>query len=456
MSQHSSIDAAVARIEAKRPSVSLAALIGAGLRPDANEAIAIGQALCRSSNRISQQHSGSVNAPLKPDLNAVLIDANGHAVIADTEAHSISESIWMIAAVLLELLPTDSHWLFRNRILSQAIASPHLFTLNEFDQELSIYAGGDSATLICALYNRWFAPNGELAVAAAAAEISPLVVELKNERPVLVEKLARAARANYIRPAGIAAAAVVFISGSIVLVSRRADTLPSVPLTVATGVALSTSPVTAFDVRPARLTPTSNVSVNRPTAGDPPRALSDSAANAIQTRVGSTSGSTVAAPAPEHHATEPPSVAVTRMPLVVDTAPPASGTAVQRPSVPTSALSHPVAEGIPQTAVIYSKDDEGVTPAIPVIPRQVAGLRPQTPDVRLDILTIEVVIDAQGRVNAVRGLVIPRSIGETLLLTQALSAVKSWPFKPATKDGLPVAYRQVVPLRELLRDVPNQ
>jgi outer membrane biosynthesis protein TonB len=64
------------------------------------------------------------------------------------------------------------------------------------------------------------------------------------------------------------------------------------------------------------------------------------------------------------------------------------------------------------------------------------------------------VVDAQGRVNAVRGLVTPRSVGETLLLTQALSAVKSWPFKPATKDGLPVAYRQVVPLRELLRDAP--
>src|SRR5262249_34500947 len=193
--------------------VSIAALIGAGLPPDANEAIAIGQALCRSSNKISQQHSGSINALLKPDLNAVLIDADGHVVIADAEAHSISESIWIIAAVLLELLPRDSHWLFRNRILSQALASPHLFTLNEFDQELSIYANGDSAKLICALYRRWFAPNGELAV-AAAAEISPIVVERKNERPVLVERLARAAQTNYVRPAGSAAGAGPFFSAS--------------------------------------------------------------------------------------------------------------------------------------------------------------------------------------------------------------------------------------------------
>jgi periplasmic protein TonB len=451
ISAHSSIDAAAARIDSKRPSVSIAALIGAGLPPDANEAIAIGQGLCRSSHKISQQHSSSISALLKPDLNAVLIDSDGHVVVADADAHSISESIWIIASVLLELLPRDSHWLFRNRILSQALASPHLFTLNEFEQELSIYANGDSAKLICALYERWFAPHGELAV--AAAEISPMVVERKNERPVLVGKLARAAQANYVRPAGIAAA-VLFISGSIFLVGRR-DIVAPVPPTLVPDVAPSASTATIFDVPPARLTPASNVSVSRPTPDDLARARSASTADRIPTRVGTTSGSTVTAPAPEQHPTEPPSVAVTRTSPVVDSAPaPASGTAVQRPSLPTPALPQPFADSIPPTAVVYSKDGEGVTPAIPVLPRQVAGLRPQTPDVRLDILTIEVVVDAQGRVNAVRGLVIPRSIGETLLLTQALSAVKSWPFRPATKDGVPVAYRQVVPVRELLRDAP--
>jgi len=109
---------------------------------------------------------------------------------------------------------------------------------------------------------------------------------------------------------------------------------------------------------------------------------------------------------------------------------------------------------MPGTAVIYSKADESVTPPVPMVPRSVAGLRPQSPDVRWDILTIEVVVDTKGRVDGVRGLVPPRNVGETMLLTQALSAHESWPFKPAMKDGAPVAYRQTVRLGELTRDEP--
>jgi outer membrane biosynthesis protein TonB len=83
-----------------------------------------------------------------------------------------------------------------------------------------------------------------------------------------------------------------------------------------------------------------------------------------------------------------------------------------------------------------------------------AGLRPSSPKVRLDALTIAVVVNPDGSVDSVHGLVAPENISEVLLLTEALSAVKSWRFSPATRDGAPVKYRQVVPIGTLSRATP--
>jgi hypothetical protein len=105
-------------------------------------------------------------------------------------------------------------------------------------------------------------------------------------------------------------------------------------------------------------------------------------------------------------------------------------------------------------APTYSKDDRDVTPPAPIISRLVAGLQPTSPGVRLDALTIAVVVNPDGTVDSVRGLVAPENMSETLLLTQALSIVKSWRFSPATRDGAPVKYRQVIPVSALTRETP--
>jgi len=69
-----------------------------------------------------------------------------------------------------------------------------------------------------------------------------------------------------------------------------------------------------------------------------------------------------------------------------------------------------------------------------------------SPGVPTDILTIAVVISDQGRVESVRAVKLPKNLAESIQLTNALAAVKSWHFYPATKQGVPVRYRQLVPL----------
>ena len=100
------------------------------------------------------------------------------------------------------------------------------------------------------------------------------------------------------------------------------------------------------------------------------------------------------------------------------------------------------------------QEDIDVRPPSVVFPQLLSILRPTSPGVRLDALTIAIVVNADGTVDSVRGVNAPQNIGELVLLTQALSAVKSWRFSPATKDGSPVRYRHIVPLRMLTHTGP--
>jgi hypothetical protein len=133
-------------------------------------------------------------------------------------------------------------------------------------------------------------------------------------------------------------------------------------------------------------------------------------------------------------------------------------------TLPRLALPNPIAppasSGVallePPSAkpALYDRNNLDVTPPTPVLPRLLAGLRASSPGVRVNALTIAVVVKADGTVESATGLTPPQNISEVLLLTQALSIVRSWRFTPAMKDGTPVMYRQVVPLRDLGRPTP--
>ena len=123
---------------------------------------------------------------------------------------------------------------------------------------------------------------------------------------------------------------------------------------------------------------------------------------------------------------------------------PSGNSAAARSGSGSGALATPTG-----TAAIYGQEDIDVRPPTVVFPQLLSILRPTSPGVRLDALTIAIVVNADGTVDSVRGVNAPQNIGELVLLTQALSAVKSWRFSPATKDGAPVRYRHIVHLRML-------
>jgi hypothetical protein len=92
---------------------------------------------------------------------------------------------------------------------------------------------------------------------------------------------------------------------------------------------------------------------------------------------------------------------------------------------------------------VYSAVDADVTPPEPTYPQRLGGLKTGAvkPD---DIVTIEVVVNELGVVEAAWGKTAPRTVGESLLLATSLHAVKSWLFRPALKDGSPVPYRKLI------------
>lgn len=93
---------------------------------------------------------------------------------------------------------------------------------------------------------------------------------------------------------------------------------------------------------------------------------------------------------------------------------------------------------------IYSARDADVRPPVPVYPKQLGriplGAR------REDLAMIEILVNADGTVAAVKAQDSPQSLDDALVITTSLSAAKSWLFQPAQREGRPVRYRHVLPV----------
>jgi hypothetical protein len=104
------------------------------------------------------------------------------------------------------------------------------------------------------------------------------------------------------------------------------------------------------------------------------------------------------------------------------------------------------AEISPIEGRIYSANDVEVVP-----PRledmQSLSAAPVELDQNGPIL-FDIVVNELGTLDSVKTTVIPRTLGQHIWMTNSLSVVKTWRFRPALKDGQPVRYRLLFRLEE--------
>ena len=92
----------------------------------------------------------------------------------------------------------------------------------------------------------------------------------------------------------------------------------------------------------------------------------------------------------------------------------------------------------------YDASNTDVTTPVllsPLVPRSLAQPRPNAPQGFVRIL-----VNENGTVESARATVDPQTMGDAIIITNALSMAKTWRFEPATKDGKPVRYSLMIPL----------
>jgi hypothetical protein len=95
----------------------------------------------------------------------------------------------------------------------------------------------------------------------------------------------------------------------------------------------------------------------------------------------------------------------------------------------------------------YDSRDADIAP--PVLLTSMSPI-PKSPEILLEAMTtklaIRVLVNEAGTVDLVNATLPPRTLSESLLVTNGLAMAKTWVFRPAVRNGRPVKYRLILPL----------
>jgi hypothetical protein len=461
--------------------------------------------------RVKPDAATAASEPVTADT--IFIDGTSRVGLTVDVPYDIPTAIHAIGRVLSDILPTNTRLFIQTSIISKALASPPQFgSVDELSQALGAFEPANGKELIEAIYERWEKRNAPSSPPAAVvpekiglekivpekvlpdkrvsdktSSISQARPESAISRPMPETKPVDAAGAGYqsviaLGAATVAAVAMIVIGGSFLLGRWQSARVERAPL--------ETRPIARMmfgylpDVTPAWVAKGSNPRQIDTPAITPPSAVHIGAAASkssqsglAERRVRPARSASVARPGRRPAAASAPLARSTIQP-----SPAAVPSAETRPqpdassAVGTSAdvrrsgegggrqsdraveaTTKAVAPAKPSEAVspapasvrVYNASDADVSAPVPVQPRLLAGLRPSSPGVRFDALVIAVVVNADGKAFSVSAVNPPQSMSESVLLTAALSVVKQWQFKPATKEGVPVRYRLIVPLRSV-------
>jgi hypothetical protein len=459
----------------ERTPVSLATLKRDRIHCSGAEAVSIGQALCLAL--VTAQRRQRVNPDdevrLVPPVTTetVFIDPTSRLGVSVNHPGDDPTAIQAVGRILSDIVPSAARSSLEKKIISKALASPPRFgTLGELSEALAAFEQPDGRELIQAVYDRWQKGNVTTLATSDVLNTPPSLsaFESTTTSPLRLgwqpKWIAATGFVVAILMGGIAAGLLMRRSSDNTIAVETAPLLDARPIAPVTAglqtwsVALADRPALSMASlsglhaeSPAPTAPSPVVArIERPSPSPPRQSVARAESPAVSAPPIPRPNADLPSTAPQLTESGERGVPSVRGTTDVIRGGHGVGTAISPPptepvkNAPTRSSS--VSNGIARS-VTYSARDTDVIPPIPILPRLVAGWQTSSPGNGLDALSIAVVVDETGRAFSVTGLNAPQNLGEHLRLTSALAVVKSWEFQPATKDGAPVRYRLLVPLR---------
>jgi hypothetical protein len=392
------------------PMASLTDLAARGLSLEWFEAVAIVQGLCQAI-----VESGDNSGPAAPNLNDIYIDSFGGVAATSDGPQTPVAAVQCVGEVLSQILPSNDFMSLRSRIVPRATAAvPSFASVKELSDALAYYERPNRSQIIQSVFERW-------------QSLPPLAPVVAPRRDVVLPKaksrrLSVTTSLKWLQIGGVVLLAVA-AAGALVMWALKTRPWISGPAYTLTYSNDPSLPAEAED-RAQR-----GAGATKPTKAPEPGRANSRASEPVASRLLYRPEQ----PVPETSVAEP-----NRSAALVKPADPAATPETAAPPSPASEIRPPTPVGV---AAIYKSDDRDIVPPKVVYPQ---SLIPSTGARREDVLILEIILNESGRVDSAKALDFPRNLGESLILTNALAATKTWRFHPALKDGQPVRYRELI------------